>query len=590
MYSHAIQTAFQTTVTAILALAGLVVSLLIGLSIGIALMLFLPTDSQAQVFDEDQIPVITNTKLADMTGNTIKLRNNAASGDPEDKKISELTDDPTPTTDDLLLVEDGSTGAIGKTTLANLPAVTHASTTGQTSSDHHVKTTDTNTSLYDNDGTIGTISSTRTATLNSLATFDIDLSSGANVFSVNDNAQLVQLGNDGSLIRFDASGAELTIAAGDDLTINGDTGTLADMITSGGSNNPPEYTTLTGGTDISVTHDGALDTLTVAYTGSPGDVSKVGTPVDNQVAIWTGDGTAQGSDKFKFDPATEIFYIEDTAGSTASFTINVAAANAGMRFFNGTTTPPADTEIARINFKGLNDAASETAYSQIRGCIEDDTAAAELGCVDFYTKQSGTLTKTMRIDGSGNVGIGDTTPDGTLTLDIGGDVGAINYCDDAGNNCSPATSIGRPVMAEFGINNAQGVNATSRTVLDFNVNTLTDTGITHSTTVNPSRITVDAASRCELSGTIGVEGTTTNYRYTGQVDININGGAVQNGTISGYIRVNSGANFAALDAIALFDMAANDYVEIGVTRISTLTGNATTDADKTRVILKCWKD
>jgi hypothetical protein len=40
--------------------------------------------------------------------------------------------------------------------------------------------------------------------------------------------------------------------------------------------------------------------------GGGGDVSKVGTPVANQVAIWTGDGTLKGSPKFTFDETTVI--------------------------------------------------------------------------------------------------------------------------------------------------------------------------------------------------------------------------------------------------------------------------------------------
>lgn len=47
--------------------------------------------------------------------------------------------------------------------------------------------------------------------------------------------------------------------------------------------------------------------------GGGGDVSKVGTPVDNQIGIWTGDGTIEGNAAFTFDGTT--FKIEHTSGS-----------------------------------------------------------------------------------------------------------------------------------------------------------------------------------------------------------------------------------------------------------------------------------
>jgi len=56
--------------------------------------------------------------------------------------------------------------------------------------------------------------------------------------------------------------------------------------------------------------------------GGGGDVSKVGTPVNNQIGIWTGDGTIEGDADFTFDgantftfPATTIFNAGSASGS-----------------------------------------------------------------------------------------------------------------------------------------------------------------------------------------------------------------------------------------------------------------------------------
>ena len=56
--------------------------------------------------------------------------------------------------------------------------------------------------------------------------------------------------------------------------------------------------------------------------GGGGDVSKVGTPVNNEIGIWTGDGTIEGDSDFTFDgvntitlPGTTIFNAGSASGS-----------------------------------------------------------------------------------------------------------------------------------------------------------------------------------------------------------------------------------------------------------------------------------
>jgi hypothetical protein len=56
--------------------------------------------------------------------------------------------------------------------------------------------------------------------------------------------------------------------------------------------------------------------------GGGGDVSKVGTPVNNEIGVWTGDGTIEGDSNFTFDgantitlPGTTIFNAGSATGS-----------------------------------------------------------------------------------------------------------------------------------------------------------------------------------------------------------------------------------------------------------------------------------
>jgi len=63
-----------------------------------------------------------------------------------------------------------------------------------------------------------------------------------------------------------------------------------------------------------LTSDGT-DISWAAATGG-GDVSKVGTPVDNQVGVWTGDGTIEGAADFTYDGSN--FLMTGDIGSTGS--------------------------------------------------------------------------------------------------------------------------------------------------------------------------------------------------------------------------------------------------------------------------------
>ena len=59
--------------------------------------------------------------------------------------------------------------------------------------------------------------------------------------------------------------------------------------------NLPNERVLTAGTNVSLVDSGPNGTLTINVTGGGfGDVFKVGTPVDNQLGVWTGDGTIEG--------------------------------------------------------------------------------------------------------------------------------------------------------------------------------------------------------------------------------------------------------------------------------------------------------
>lgn len=66
------------------------------------------------------------------------------------------------------------------------------------------------------------------------------------------------------------------------------------------------YSGFTGGGNLAlrVDNNGDFYTEAIPSGGGSGDVTKVGTPVNNQLAVWTGDGTVEGDASVTFDGAT----------------------------------------------------------------------------------------------------------------------------------------------------------------------------------------------------------------------------------------------------------------------------------------------
>jgi len=267
--------------------------------------------------------------------------------------------------------------------------------------------------IYAGDGTLG--SGTTNVTSFNTGAFDIDYSDSANAFRVSDQVgdveltgrgfavltvgSSVNLARGGSALNVGGNGTIMTFAAGDDLTINSDTGTSGQVFTSNGSNNPPTWTAKTTDTDTNLYNidgtlgasrtidisgntiffkDGLNDVLTLTpteqtldggsggqvvanvaqvelkfgaaglridtdfglsgevlssngSTSAPtweavGDVTKVGTPVNNQVGVWTGDGTLEGDVDLVFDGTQlaigisaplERLHVHNSAGGSA---------------------------------------------------------------------------------------------------------------------------------------------------------------------------------------------------------------------------------------------------------------------------------
>lgn len=112
--------------------------------------------------------------------------------------------------------------------------------------------------------------------------------------------------------------------------------------------------------------DGTCSWQTVAG-GGGGDVSKVGTPVDNQIGIWTGDGTLEGSTAATFNGTTFAL----TGNMTVTGTVDgrdVAADGTELDSFDNdlaTFSVPASTTISAFGATLVDDAAASNARTTL---------------------------------------------------------------------------------------------------------------------------------------------------------------------------------------------------------------------------------
>lgn len=90
-----------------------------------------------------------------------------------------------------------------------------------------------------------------------------------------------------------------------------------------------------GGAGTFLTDAAGDGTLTWAVPAGSGDVSKVGTPLDSQIGVWTGDGTIEGDADFTFDTASNTFALAPAAGTSI---ISVGGVNFVVDSPRGTLT------------------------------------------------------------------------------------------------------------------------------------------------------------------------------------------------------------------------------------------------------------
>ena len=136
-----------------------------------------------------------------------------------------------------------------------------------------------------------------------------------------------------------------------------------------------------------------------------GDVSKVGTPADNQIGVWTGDGTIEGAANLTW------------SGSLLTVTNATDSASVQVAVFQGDRATNADNDEAYISLKLSDDGGTQKEVARVAWVGTDINAATSVdGRLDFYVMTAGTLASELRLYGTT---LTPTTNDG-LALGVGG--------------------------------------------------------------------------------------------------------------------------------------------------------------------------
>jgi len=123
----------------------------------------------------------------------------------------------------------------------------------------------------------------------------------------------------------------------------------------------------------------------IAALGGTGDVTKVGTPVNNELAVWTGDGTLESEDNLTFSGSN--LYVGKYANTVGYIELNGGGTTVGgeLRIWNGATDDGteqyyrvrASDEIFRLAGNATGDFLTYTTATEVVNITKELNVASE---------------------------------------------------------------------------------------------------------------------------------------------------------------------------------------------------------------------
>ena len=183
----------------------------------------------------------------------------------------------------------------------------------------------------------------------SLTSSTSNVTSTASLLSLTNDTAIALFTPDGSIDIFldsdnDGTGSVFRIGS-NDTSSGGGAYVGALVVAEDGSIRVPQYgsATFTGTAARYLAVDSSGNIIEEPVPSGGGDVTKVGTPVDNQIGVWTGDGTIEGDTALTFDTSTDTLTI-GASGNLAFGGVTVLADSAGTTTLQNIDAIDATTE------------------------------------------------------------------------------------------------------------------------------------------------------------------------------------------------------------------------------------------------------
>lgn len=271
-----------------------------------------------------------------------------------------------------------------------------------------------------------------------------------------------------------------------------------------------------GGAGTYLQSNGAALAPSFATPAGSGDVTKVGTPVANRVAYWTGDGTLGHEAGFTYDPTIDTLTAVTFAGNlTGNVTGNVSGSAATVT----TAAQPSITSLGTLTTLTIDDIT-------INGNTISSAGASTLA-ITPTAGQAITFDGTITLDAgviAGATSITSTTFIGALTGTASGNLvsgGALG---------TPSSGVATNLTGTAsGLTAGTVTNATFTTALTVNTGTVTLTGNVANTsvlTIGAGAVSVSGSNTGDQTSIVGITGTKAqfdtavtdgNFLYVGDV-------------------------------------------------------------------------
>ena len=261
-------------------------------------------------------------------------------------------------------------------------------------------------------------------------------------------------------------------------------------------------------------------------------------------------------------PSDPLVVSDSGASSITARLINTNAdanpANLRLQKLSGS---PADGDyIGMINVSGENDASEETIFQSIDFISTDVSDGSEDGVIAFRTRGAGSLAERMRIDSSGNIGIGLTNPSAYGKLAVTGTATQLALNASSGKSRIGFFEAGTGRFYIDTLNGADGLafvdadGSTERMRIDSSGNVIVGSTSSSSTTGHGHKFKVDGTKPYIVSVVDTNENHHSNYHH-------YNANATYNG-YRFYIRNNGGVVNYSGNNVNLSDEKVKTNIEL----------------------------